>query len=112
MIHDIESRDRGWIIDGQPVDEDLLSRSDTKAGRLQRGCLQLIAEHERAGSLLVGDSLLSTIPTNGRFLFYELEQRGLMPKAYVDEYGKKRPRQPKDDISDALMHLREKGIVP
>jgi hypothetical protein len=96
------TRDRFWI-NGMPVDEDLLSRPDTKAGRLQRDCLQLIAEHERA----------STLPTNGRFLFYELVQRGMIEKAYCYPGTKdKKPRQPKDDISDALMHLRERGIIP
>lgn len=38
-----------------------LSAPDTKAGRLQRACLELLREHERDGAL----------PTNGRFLFYE-----------------------------------------
>jgi hypothetical protein len=47
----------------------LLSAPDTKAGRLQRACLELLREHQRNGA----------IPTNGRFLFYELEQRGVIP---------------------------------
>ena len=85
------------------ANEDDLSRPDTKAGRLQRSLLQLLSEHERAG----------TLPTNGRFIFYELEQRGLIPKAYYFTDGvTKRPRQPKDDIADALMHLREHGLIP
>jgi hypothetical protein len=50
----------------------LLSAPDSKSGRLQRDCLKLLREHERDGS----------IPTNGRFLFYELEQRGVIPKKY------------------------------
>jgi len=90
------------LIGGLPVDEDELSAAKTKAGRLQRGCLQLLSEHERA----------STISTNGRFLFYELVQRGVIEKAYHYPDGSKKPRQPKDDISDALMHLRERGIIP
>ena len=49
-----------------------LSSPNTKAGRLQRACLELLREHERNGD----------IPTNGRFLFYELEQRGVIPKKY------------------------------
>jgi hypothetical protein len=48
-----------------------LSAPESKAGKLQRACLALLQEHERAG----------TIPTNGRFLFYELEQQGVVPKA-------------------------------
>jgi hypothetical protein len=79
-----------------------LSSPDTKSGRHQRACLELMREHERDG----------TIPTNGRFVFYELEQRGVIPKHYLDEHGKKRPRQPNADITEALMHLRRLGLVP
>jgi hypothetical protein len=75
----------------------LLSASHTKAGRLQRACLELLREHERDGAL----------PTNGRFLFYELEQRGVVPKHYPDK-----ARQPTNDIYEALTHLRQKGIIP
>lgn len=79
-----------------------LSEPDTKAGRLQRACLALLREHERDGAL----------PTNGRFLFYELEQKGIIPKQYLDEEGKPKARPPSQDISDALTHLRDKGLVP
>src|SRR5262245_14817060 len=48
------------------ADEILLSGAETKGGRLQRACLDLLREHDGAG----------TIPTNGRFVFYELTQRG------------------------------------
>ena len=78
-----------------------LSAPNTKAGKLQRACLALLQEHEREG----------TIPTNGRFLFYELEQRGVVPKAYRDASGKERARTPAQDISDATMRLRELGPV-
>jgi hypothetical protein len=83
-------------------DSDGLSPPDTKAGRLQRACLALLREHEHDG----------TIPTNGRFVFYELEQRGLVPKHYLDAVGKQRVRTPAQDISDATMRLRELGLVP
>jgi hypothetical protein len=83
-------------------DEAGLSGASTKNGRLQRDLLDLLREHERDGA----------IPTNGRFLFYELEQRGKIPKAYVDAAGRKRARQPKDDISRALTDLREAGVIP
>jgi len=79
-----------------------LSAPDSKAGKLQRACLALLQEHEREGM----------IPTNGRFLFYELEQRGVVPKAYRDASGKERARTPAQDISDATMRLRELGLVP
>ena len=52
------------------VGEGLLSAPDAKNGRLQRACLKLLKEHKANGSL----------PTNGRFLFYELEQAGVVPK--------------------------------
>jgi hypothetical protein len=61
-----------------------LSSPESKAGRLQRACLDLLRQHEREG----------TIPTNGRFLFYELEQQGVVPKAYRDASGNKRARTP------------------
>jgi hypothetical protein len=51
-----------------------LSAPDTKAGKIQRACLELLREHQRAG----------TLPTNVRFLFYKLEQRGFVPKHYDD----------------------------
>jgi hypothetical protein len=60
-----------------------LSAPESKAGRLQGACLQLLRQHEREG----------TIPTNGRFLFYELEQQGVVPKHYVKPSGEKRERK-------------------
>jgi hypothetical protein len=81
---------------------DGLSPPESKAGRLQRACLDLLREHEREG----------TIPTNVTFLFYELEQQGVVPKAYRDAAGNKRARTPAQDISDATLRLRELGLVP
>jgi hypothetical protein len=46
--------------------ERLLSGSHTKRGRIQRVVLDLLDQHEADGGL----------PTNGRFVFYELEQQG------------------------------------
>jgi hypothetical protein len=82
-----------------------LSAPDTKAGRLQRACLELLREHKRKGD----------IPTNGHFVFYELEQRGVIPKNYDGvnpKTGQKWARTPLQDVSDALMRLRELGLVP
>src|SRR5215213_4705955 len=79
-----------------------LSKPNTKAGRLQRACLGLLAEHEEDGA----------IPTSNRFLFYELESRGIIPKDYRTPDGTKRPRTPGQDVSDAVYVLRELGIVP
>jgi hypothetical protein len=81
-----------------------LSKADSKAGRLQRACLDLLREHERAGD----------IPTNGRFLYYELEQRDVIPKKYDGinpATGKKWARTPMQDVSVATMQLRESGQI-
>jgi hypothetical protein len=86
--------------------EDLrLSAPGSKSGRLQRECLKLLREHQHKGD----------IPTNGRFLFYELEQRGFIPKKYDGvnpKTGKGFARTPLQDVSVATMHLREVGLVP
>jgi hypothetical protein len=74
-------------------------------GRLQRECLKLLREHERNGD----------IPTHGRFLFYELEQRGVIAKKYAGvnpRTGKNYARTPLQDVSVATVHLREVGLVP
>jgi hypothetical protein len=84
---------------------DKLSDPESKAGRLQRACLELLREPHRKGD----------IPTNGRFLFYELEQRGVIPKKYDGinpNTGNKFARTPLQDVSVATMRLRESGLVP
>src|SRR5215510_1055941 len=86
-------------------DDDGLSNPDSKAGKLQRACLDVLREHERKDEL----------PTNGHFVFYELEQAGIVPKQYEGQNpktGKPWRRTPLQDVSDALMRLRETGIVP
>jgi hypothetical protein len=75
---------------------------NTKIGKLRRACLDKSHEHERDGAL----------PTNGRFIFYELEQDGVIPKHYLKPDGSKRARQPAGDITDALMDLRQAGYIP
>jgi hypothetical protein len=74
-----------------------LSGPDTMSGRLQRACLVQLRKHERDGE----------IPTNGRFIFYELEQLGVVPKYYDNK-----KRSPAHDIADALLWLRKYGHVP
>lgn len=69
----------------------------SKIGRLRQACYDLVREHETDG----------TLPTNGRFLFYELEQRGVVPKKYEGKV-----RTPAQDISDALIDLRQAGMIP
>lgn len=74
-----------------------LSDPDSKSGKLQRACLKLLRKHERNGEL----------PTNGRFVFYELEQNGVIPKHYDHLV-----HQPAHDVTLALIHLREQGLFP
>jgi hypothetical protein len=71
-------------------------RPGGKAARLREALLGLLAEHEAAGEL----------PTSGRFLFYELVQRGVISK---EKTGARRPDQ---DMNDVLTRLREDGAVP
>lgn len=79
-----------------------LSPPTTKAGRLQRACLDLLAEHERDGAL----------PTSGRFLWYELEQRGIVDKTRARGHPGVAGRGVDQDVTDALTRLRETGAIP
>jgi hypothetical protein len=98
----IQAGSTGRIYQASPDEVDRLSHFRTKTGKLQRACFALLTEHHEDGA----------IPTSGRFLFYELEQRGVIPKTYLDDQGRKRPRQPSGDVADALTHLRQTGLVP
>jgi hypothetical protein len=89
-------------ISAHDIDDNGLSAPNTKCGRLQRASLEQLLQHERDDA----------IPTNGRFLYYELEQAGVVPKHYLDDQGRKKPRQPEQDISEATMRLRQLGLVP
>jgi hypothetical protein len=98
----IQAGPTGRIYQASPDEIAELSHFRTKTGKLQRALLALLTEHEEDGA----------IPTSARFLFYELEQRGVVPKHYLDDQGRKRARQPGGDIADALTHLRQHGLVP
>ncbi len=74
-----------------------LAREKTRNGYLQRICLELYQEHRREG----------TLPTSLRFLFYELEGRGIVAKSYP---GKTTTGS--QEVSRAFMVLREEGLVP
>lgn len=80
----------------------VLSGAGTKAGKLQRVCLELLREHEADGA----------IPTSIRFLFYELVDRGVIPKLYYHADGTEKKRTPSQDLSDAVTVLRENGLIP
>ncbi len=82
-----------WVPD---PDDSRYSELGTKKGNLQRAAHALLLEHERDDAL----------PTSNRFLFYEAEQRGILSKRRT---GRRRSDQ---DFTDAVMWLREKGIVP
>jgi hypothetical protein len=73
---------------------DGLSKEGTKAGLLQRECLALLWEHEAAGA----------IPTSIRFLFYELYDRSVVPKAY------RRPDGSADRRCSSLLLLLVEGV--
>jgi hypothetical protein len=77
--------------------EALLSKSQTKAGRLQRAVLGLLHDHRDRGEL----------PTSNRFLFYELVQR-ILDKTKTRQKG----RGADQDLSDASKRLRDAGLVP
>jgi hypothetical protein len=81
----------------------LLSRPDSGKGRMQRLVLQLLLDHEAAGE----------IPTNGRFVFYELEGQGHVRKSNKGEPRRGGNGDPREqEVTDALIWLRDKGIVP
>lgn len=85
-----------------------LSRPDTKAGRTQREVLELLGRH--------ADDEYG-LPTTIRFVFYELEQVGLATKPSADDTRPNRRRSKgwppgQQDITDAVTHLRENGIIP
>ena len=69
----------------------------SKIGALRNLLLELLREHERDGAL----------PTNARFLFYELVQRGIISKE-----RKAQARRPDQNMNEALTDLRENGDIP
>jgi hypothetical protein len=68
----------------------------SKIGTLRDLLFALLQEHERDGA----------IPTNARFLYYELVQRGQISKVRT---GVRRTDQ---DLHDALTDIREDGRIP
>jgi hypothetical protein len=82
--------------------EAMLSAPHTAKGRLQRHALAALRRHETDGEL----------PTSVRFLFYELEQAGILSKNVHERSDGKKGRRPDQDLIDAVKHLREAGAVP
>lgn len=79
----------------------------TKRERTRQVVLDQLSVHERDG----------TLPTTGRFLFYELEQRG---EATKPDPNDRRPNKRRSlgwppgsqDITDALTALRDEDVIP
>jgi hypothetical protein len=71
--------------------------NDSAAGKLRRACYDLLILHKHR----------EEIPTNGRFLFYELEQDGDIAKK---REGIKRPSS--TNLAEALIDLSEARLIP
>lgn len=83
--------------------EGRLSDRESGAGMMQRYVLAVLLDHQEAGE----------IPTSGRFVFYELEQRGLVRKPKKGESRRGKWDDPcEQEVTDALMQLRDKGVIP
>jgi hypothetical protein len=68
--------------------EERLSRPGSEARRLQEAILEILREHEGQPDGL---------PTSGRFIFYELVQRGIISKKTKGEGGRKVCVLPEDN---------------
>jgi len=77
-----------------------LSAEDTIKGKLQRAAKKCLDQHE-------ADDML---PTNDRFVMYELEHEGVVSKEQrpVQE-GCRMARRPSQDLGEAILHLRDIG---
>lgn len=82
-------------------DEEKLSKPDSKSGILQRQALVKLRERGP-----------EELPTNIRFLFYELVMDGAIPKHRESQFSGKKGRRADQDLIDAVTRLREIGLVP
>jgi hypothetical protein len=77
-----------------------LSAANTKRGRLQRTCLELLQDREHQPDGL---------PTSTRFIYYELVQGGaILKKREAGKTG----RRSDQDVCDAIFFLRKVGEIP
>lgn len=88
----------------------MYGRRDSKAARTREVVHELLLEAQDVDER--DDPL-----TNGRFVFYELEQRGLARKPSPEDTRPNRRRSigwppGSQDITDALTWLRKEGLVP
>lgn len=82
-----------------PTDPYLYGRRPTdKAYRLRKASHEVMLAHAAAGD----------IPTNIRFVYYELEQAGVVDKTKTRAKG----RGSDQGVTDALTWLRDEGLVP
>lgn len=79
-----------------------LSRPSSEAGQLQRAAFACLLMHRDEDNL----------PTGGRFLFYELEQAGIVSKSKINGRTGKPVKRSDAPLVKALTRLREEGIVP
>jgi hypothetical protein len=86
----------------RPQDLDGLSPAATIKGKLQRIALAKLKDKHSRGE----------IPTSIRFLFYELEQEGVVSKRFIRQDGKLGKRKPSQDLTEVVTRLRELGLVP
>jgi hypothetical protein len=84
------------------IDHPGLSNPDSACGQLQRTVLAFLnAKREK-----------EEIPTNIRFVFYELEQQGKLSKHNLNLNGTPSKRKPAQNLTDAITHLRKVGAIP
>jgi hypothetical protein len=89
---------RGWCIRAEWAAA--LSAPGSWQGTLQRAVLALFLGHDDEG----------TIPTNGNFLWYELEGLGVVDK--MKRRGRPGVKRGHDqDLTDAQTRLHERGII-
>jgi len=79
-----------------------MRKAASKIGVLRELLFELLQKHKRD----------DTIPTNARFLFYELVQRGELSKEQKPRIDDKKGRRPDQDLHDALTDIRENGPIP
>ena len=82
------------------TDNNGLSASGSKKGKLQRIILKMLRarEHQPDG-----------LPTNTRFIYYELVQNGIVPKPRKEGTSGRRSDQ---NTCEAVFWLRDKGLIP
>jgi hypothetical protein len=92
-------RARSFVYDLDTSVIEALTPERHNKGLLQRITLDYLRRHKL---------LNEEIPTDERFLFYELEQKGAKRKKAAHEGGRKSTQ----DLTDAVTHLRNIGAIP